>query len=85
MKEKISCWLRWTEGAVADPPEQTMTRQQQLDQSWEELRAARDLLQNTAEPDMIDYAIYRMLAAECRCGYLLRQTKQALAASKGDG
>lgn len=41
---------------------------------WEE---AKNIFENVYEPDLVDYAIYNVVAAEKKYVYLLRQIKKA--------
>jgi hypothetical protein len=48
-----------------------------LEQSREELARARNLLSRVEDPEMVDYAVLSLKAAEIRYDYLLKQVKQS--------
>jgi hypothetical protein len=50
-------------------------RRRQFGETLKELRAAQDMLAFADTPEAVDYAIYRILAAEQSCGCLLREAK----------
>jgi hypothetical protein len=76
--EKIKAWLK----KLIDPADsyadatRQFTSQQLLALVLEELQAVRALLETADEPELVDYAVYRLLAAEQKYSYLLRQVKQ---------
>lgn len=45
-------------------------------QAHREWEAAKSFFETVTDPDLIDYAIYRIAAAQRRYAYLLRQAKQ---------
>lgn len=42
----------------------------------EELKQAQDLLDRVYEPDMVEYAVYSLKAAEKRYDYLIKQIRE---------
>ncbi|NLO22195.1 MAG: DUF2508 family protein [Syntrophomonadaceae bacterium] len=57
-------------------PEQERSDEHLLQQAHEELRQAQNWFAHLEEPDMVDYAIYKMKAAEKHYDYLLKKIKQ---------
>ena len=45
-------------------------------QAHREWEAAKTFFDTVTDPDLVDYAIYRIAAAQRRYAYLLRQAKQ---------
>lgn len=57
-------------------PEQGMSDEHLLQQAHDELRQAQNWFAHLEEPDMVDYAIYKIKAAEKHYDYLLKRIKQ---------
>lgn len=56
-------------------PEVNITDEELLEGAYQELVEARCLFTQAQEPDMIDYAVFRLKAAEQRYDYLIRRIK----------
>jgi uncharacterized LabA/DUF88 family protein len=52
-----------------------ITDEQLLEGAYQELVEARCLFTQAQEPDMVDYAVFRLKAAEQRYDYLIRRIK----------
>ncbi|MDI9481448.1 MAG: DUF2508 family protein [Syntrophomonadaceae bacterium] len=55
--------------------ETVIAEEQLLEEAYQELIEARGLFTQAQEPDMIDYAIFHLNAAEQRYDYLIRGIK----------
>lgn len=56
-------------------PEVAITDEELLEEAYQELVEARSLFTQVQEPEMIDYAIFHLKAAEQRYDYLIRRIK----------
>ncbi len=56
-------------------PEPEASDEDILQQAHEELQQAHNCFAHLQEPDMVDYAIYKIKAAEKRYDYLIRRIK----------
>ncbi|HOB11843.1 MAG TPA: DUF2508 family protein [Syntrophomonadaceae bacterium] len=56
-------------------PEVSITDEDLLAEAHQELLEARSLFTQVQDPDMIDYAVFHLLAAEQRYDYLIRRIK----------
>lgn len=54
-------------------PTNTISMEEMLKQAHEELEQAENLFARVEDPEMIDYAILKLQAAEKRYNYLLKQ------------
>jgi vacuolar-type H+-ATPase subunit B/Vma2 len=45
-------------------------------EAYAELRQAQELLNWVTEPDMVEYAVYSLKAAEKRCDYFLKKMRE---------
>lgn len=45
-------------------------------EAGEELKQAYELLERMTEPDMVDYAVYRLKAAEKRYDYMIKKMRE---------
>lgn len=57
-------------------PEVLISDEELLEGAYQELVEARCLFTQAQEPDMIDYAVFRLKAAEQRYDYLIRRIKR---------
>lgn len=56
-------------------PEAVITDEDLLEEAHQELMEARSLFMQARDPEMIDYAIFHLKAAEQRYDYLIRRIK----------
>ncbi|MGI6422125.1 MAG: DUF2508 family protein [Syntrophomonadaceae bacterium] len=57
-------------------PDQDFSEEYLIQQAHDELRQAQNLFAHLEETDMVDYAIYKIKAAEKHYDYLLKRIKQ---------
>lgn len=69
---KLRQLLELSDNRVVD---NAITEEQLLEEAFQELVEARCLFTQAQEPDMIDYAIFHLKAAEQRYDYLIRGIK----------
>jgi len=69
------CGIFWLRYDAPDRAQETISDEIVLQQAQQELKQAHNLFDNLNEPDMLDYAIYKMKAAEKHYDYLLKRVK----------
>ena len=65
------------------PPQKDYTEERLLQKATEEMTNAYNLLSRVEDPEMVEYAVLTIKAAEIRYGYLLKQVKASRACSLG--
>ena len=57
-------------------PEKRSGLEEEIERAREQWKSARNYFQNVTEPKLVDYASYRLRAAETRYMYLLNKVKE---------
>ena len=73
LTSKLAAWKR-TDRDLEDNPS-IFTEENMIEEAHKALLQAQNLFSRVEDPDMIDYAIYSMKAAEERFDYLVKSIK----------
>lgn len=73
LTSKLAAWKR-TDRDLEDNPS-IFTEENMIEEAHQALLQAQNLFSRVEDPDMIDYAIYSMKAAEERFDYLVKSIK----------
>ena len=69
--------MKWIDAIRKTPKNQT-DEIAMINDALMEWKAAIDYFQHVSDPELVDYAIYRINAAKCRYQYLVRRHKDAV-------
>jgi len=62
--------------APAEEPSEPLDEIKLIQMAGEEVAAARNIYSEVGDPDMVDWAVYKLTAAEKRYDYLLKKYRQ---------